>query len=639
MIVSYQWLQDRFFDGALPRPGEVADALTFGAFEIEGVEEREGDTLIDVDVLPNRASDSLSHRGIAREIATLLDIPMARDPIAEQLPILEQKGSALAVAVESAASCPVYLSARIRGVRVGPSPAWLQRYLEAVGQRPINAIVDATNFVMLEIGTPLHAFDAAKLTERDGVGIHVRSARKAEQITALGGGMYELAEHMTVIADMHSDEALAIAGVKGGTKAEVDAGTTDIILEAAKFDPVQTRKTAQALKIRTDASQRFENEISDLLPVHGMHALCQLILDIAGGKLTDVAFSPLPKKERGAVSVHLERANRLLGTSLDGSAVRNIFDRLGFAYEEDGGTFSVTPPFERLDITQEADLVEEIGRVYGYQNVPSALLPPVAHERTFDTEYWIMERIRRILVEREYQEVYTYALREKGEVMLANALASDKGALRTDVHEGIRKAMDKAQRHLPLTGLDTVRMFEIGHVFSNEGERLAVGIGFRPPAGKTYDARIQAELDGVAQALKEGLDTPDLPCAVHGDVLTCDLSAVSIPVDISQYDSLPHIAPGTAYQPFSVYPFVLRDIALWVPEGTTPNDILLIITNEAGDLLVRTDQFDEYHKDGRISYAFHLVFQSSERTLSDAEVGEIMHRVEEQLRKAGFEIR
>lgn len=640
MLISYRLLQERFFDGGLPEPAAVADQLMFGAFEIEDIEERGDDTIIDVSVLPNRASDCLSHRGIARELSVLLDIPLTYDPL-DRDPQLEPAADALTVALDDTARSPVYIGAYMTGVAVGPSPAWLTAYLEALGQRSINNVVDATNFVMLELGTPLHAFDAAKLARGDGgdINIRVRPAKQGETISVLSGETYELDPEMTVIADGHENTPLAIAGVKGGAHADIKPETTDIVLEAAKFDPVRTRKTSQLLKLRTDASQRFENEIGDQLPRFGITALAELIRDIADGTLVGYAHAPLPDTESRTVSVSTEEINGTLGTSLEPEYVDAIWQRYGFSYTREANTFTITVPHERLDLTIPADLVEEVGRVYGYRNIESAPLPPAPENVAVNTKQWIAERIRKVLNAHGFVEVYTHALRDDGTVPLVNALASDKCSLRQDLARGIREKLDHNEKNAPLFGLEELRLFEIGNVFTPEEEAAHVSIGVRMLSGKKRDARARTLIAEVRAAVEEAIGVTLDVCTDENEILECDLTKAVTEVSADSYDPLPLVDTDVTYQPFSVYPFVLRDIAFWTPKELNADDARLIIEDESGGLLKAAHLFDEYHKEGRTSYAFHLVFQAHDRTLSDKEVGDIMERVEKQLSRAGCEIR
>ena len=254
MLISYNWLQT-YFKEKLPPADKVAEVLIFHSFEIESVEKHSDDFIFDVKVLPDRAHDCLSHRGVARELSVHLGTKVVED----KKPLGVSGGKPkrpLSINVKEPTFCLRYTSLLIEGIKIGPSPGWLKSRLESIGQKSINNVVDATNLVMFDLGQPLHAFDADKVKG----GIEVRMAKDGEKITTLGGKEITLEKDILVIAD---DEApLAIAGIKGGNKAEVDAGTKNIILEAANFSPVSVRKTSKRLGIQTDSSKRFENELS-----------------------------------------------------------------------------------------------------------------------------------------------------------------------------------------------------------------------------------------------------------------------------------------------------------------------------------------------------------------------------------------
>ena len=281
MLVSYNWLKE-YLTPAAPSIKEITELLTFRAFEIEGVEEKGDDTVLDIDVLPNRSSDCLSHRGIAREIATLTNKPLAFDPLAK-MPNLTPT-DLLAVEIEEVNDCPRFTAALISGVTVKESPDWLKERLEALGQRPINNIVDATNYVMYALGQPLHAYDADLFPKVDGQWrFKVRRAESGESINLLaeGGGdedrVVELKGTELLIVDGSANTPIGLAGVNGGQHAMVHDKTTKIIIEAANFDPTLTRLTARALNTVIDASKRFENEPSRELPLYAQAAIAKLL--------------------------------------------------------------------------------------------------------------------------------------------------------------------------------------------------------------------------------------------------------------------------------------------------------------------------------------------------------------------------
>ena len=326
MLVSYKWLQE-YFDAPLPPPPEVADLFIFHAFEVESVEEKNGDHIFDLKVLPDRAHDCLSHRGIARELAAMLSVSIIDKRKAEQI-VVEEK---LAVSVEDGILCRRYVGVKVEGIKVGPSPAWLKDRLEAIGQRSINNIVDATNFVMFDVGQPLHAFDADKLNG----GITVRKGAVGETITTLDGKEVTLDENTLVIADgpQAGGSPLAIAGVKGGKKAEVDAGTTMLVLEAANFHPTMVRKASQRLGIRTNSSKRFENELTPELAGEAIDRLAALISEVAGGTVT-ARTDVYPKRANPyKLGFAPEQINAILGTKLSDAEIGSYLNRLSIPFE------------------------------------------------------------------------------------------------------------------------------------------------------------------------------------------------------------------------------------------------------------------------------------------------------------------
>lgn len=624
MKISRNWLQ-RFFASPLPKAEELAHALTFHAFEIEEVVAVGDDTIIDVKVTPNRGHDCLCHRGIAKELSVILSQPLNDDPLRSDNQLSPQT-TALHVEIVDANRCKRFSAALVSSVKVGPSPAWLKAQLEAIGQRSINNIVDATNFVMFNLGQPLHAFDADKLTEKEGKrSIVVRVASSAENITTLDGKQYSLTSEDLLITDGHSKAPLGIAGVKGGKQAEVTSATTNLIIEAANFDRTSVRKTSQRLKLRTDASQRFENEISPELTAYGLQAVVSLILEIANGKVEGyVDLYPI-KEPLSEVTVTLEQINGLLGTAIIDEEVQGIFKRFGFVFKADEAAYEVQIPFERLDLTIPEDLIEEVGRIYGYEKIVP-ITPKPTKAAALNKRFFYAEKIRHFLLKKGFSEVYTSSFRNQGSIELANAVALDKNFLRADLSLGLNDALSKNANNMSLLGLSSINLFEMGTVFNQPGEEIyALGLAswMGDSAKKKTEAAVfiqgvKGELERVLGApLKGGKDT----------IFETNLGVVidSLP-EPEGYEFEGHI-PENVYRPFSLYPFVLRDIALWVPSAAPQEDVIAVIKKEAGELLVRVDNFDTFEKEGKVSYAFHLVFQSNEKTLSDDEINVLMQKV------------
>lgn len=639
MKISYNWLQT-YFAEPLPPADEFAHTLTFGAFEIESVDSVGSDTVVDVKVLPNRAHDCLSHRGIAREYASLSGRVLKVDPLKKPMPQFQPQSKTMKVKVYDFERCQQYCAARIEGVKVGPSPAWLKERIEALGQRSINNLVDATNYVMMDVGTPLHVFDAKKFSENDGVvSIGIRQAKEGEKATILGGKEYTLTPLVTVITDENTNEVVALGGVKGGAIREVTESTTSIIIEAARFHPSITRRAAQSVGIRTDASKRYENMFAESLPRYGLEAVVALIVEIAGGAVEGYAEDGIVTQDMKPVRVTTQRINSVLGFALTDSDIEALFKKQDFAVSVSNGVFTVTPPFERLDIEIEEDLIEEVGRVHGYDSLP--VIPLQKSDATyFEEKLWnAKDAVRSALNELGFMEVLTYSLQNTGEVALLNSLAADKGYLRSNLTDDIKRALKTNESHAGYYGeYDTIKIFEIGNVFKKDGEYTHVCIGVHPLAMKKRSERANALLLLAKDAIQKALGNAHVDHRIDENTVEFSLTADVIK-DAPRHASLPIADTGIKYQPLSSYPFVLRDIAMWTPEGTSSDSVRSMIRSEAGDLCIRCDQFDTFTKEGKTSYAFHLVFQSFEKTLTDEEVGVVMKKVESALVKIGYSIR
>jgi phenylalanyl-tRNA synthetase beta chain len=638
MIVSRAWLQ-KYFEQELPSAKELGELFTFHTFEVEEVHQGSTDATIKVDVLPNRSSDCLCHRGIARELGTLLERPLLKDPLREPLPAYPTP-NLFEVQVEDETFCPRYIGAVVRGVRVGESPVWLKEALESVGQRSINNIVDATNYVMLDLGQPLHAFDFHKLSvnkENERI-IAVRSAVENEQITLLGGEERTLQTGYMLISDGVSDTPLAIAGIKGGVQAEITPDTTDIVLESAHFNAQSVRKTSQALKLATDASLRFQNEPVVELPIFAMRDVIDLVIKVAGGECIGLYDTYHDVRERTPIDVPLFRVNALLGTELSVTDVEKILIRLEWEFSRDGEEFAVTPTWERTDINLIADVIEEIGRIYGLRTIQSRVPTPLNNTPEVSKTQYYGDLIRRELTSRGYSEVLTYTLQESGEVELQNPLASDKSHLRPSLRPGLEKTLAENKQSAPLLGLDTVKVFELGTCFTQEHEELHLGIGVLELRGKQSKAEQQLSED--VQALGKRLSAP-LVAEVRQGVAELRLDTIYAELSTpTSYDEPLPWNTTVRFTPWSVYPYVLRDIAVWVPSGVLAEEVLAVIITTAPDLLVRHDQFDSFEKEGRVSYAWHLVFQAKDRTLTDTEINTCMADVVSALQaRAGWEVR
>jgi len=628
MNVVHEWIAEYLGDNT-PTPEKIEELLTFHAFEIEGVE---GD-VIDVDVLPNRSSDCLCHRGIARELATLLNVELSHDPLREEITLKET--DTITATIADTKGCRRIGLAHMEGVQIGPSPEWLKKRLEALGQRSINNVVDATNYVMLSIGQPLHAYDAQKLS---ALQLGVRYAKEGEKVTTLSDEEYELSSDIQIIEDADGTP-LGIAGIKGGKHAEVDGETTNIFLEAANFDPVITRKASQKLRLQTDASKRFENSPSPELVPYALQEVANLIKEIAGGEIMGWTDTYPEKQKDVHATLTLAKTNALLGLSLSTDDVASILSRLGVEYTQDGDVFSVTSPWERTDLHIEEDYIEEIGRVYGYNHIAS-VVPEKIEVAEVNARQYYSEQIRKVFLGLGFSEVITSSFRKKDKVRLLNALASDKGCLRSTLTKNITEVLDKNISYVDLLGREDIRAFEIGTVFTKgEGgieEHFALSWGVRTKQ-TGYTPKDDVVVQEVQKALGESLGV-DLEVSVEKGVAELNLSTLLEKLPQPSTYELFEKTPDITYKPFSVYPHVSRDIALWT-ERVSAAEVEEVIRNEAGELLVRLSLFDEFSKDGKTSYAFRLVFQSMDGTLTDEEISPIMERVNTAVAEKGWEVR
>ncbi|MBI4086379.1 phenylalanine--tRNA ligase subunit beta [Candidatus Kaiserbacteria bacterium] len=633
MLVSYKWLQT-YFDTSLPEPEKLGELLTMRVLELDGLEQKQKDTVLDIKVLADRAHYCLSHRGVAGEAAAITGL-VRNIPEKPNVDVQESIDKPLVNVLDE--ECGRYVARRIEGVTVGRSSARIVESLETLGQRSINNIVDATNFVMLDMGQPLHAFDADKLVG----GITVRKARDGERMTTLDGKDVVLDSSVLLIAD--DEGPLAIAGIKGGTRAQVDESTKNIILESAYFRPGSTRKTSMKLGIRTDASKRFEVGIT---PEYAPVALAEVTaLILAGspsakaGPVLDIYPQPAQKT---VLSVDLSDINKRLGIEVPREEAVAILKRLGIEVEEKGNELVLTIPYERLDLAIPEDIAEEVGRLYGYEKLENQL-PPSGVTSTIDKRNYYTEKIKDILAGLGFYEVYLYSLVAEGDFEIELPLAEDKKFLRTSLVPGISRALKFNANNAPLLGLDQIKLFEFGKVFPKDGEVLMLGLGVENAPGYK-GGKPQEEIRKAMEKLAEALG---LPSSALSQAQTGEGGIVEWPLDalLEKLPEPPQATPryeinrAVRFQKFSPYPFIARDIAMWVDEGVSASDIETVLKATAGDLLVRLSLFDEYKKDARISYAFRLVFQSMDRTLTNEEINAVMTQVTQAVTAKNWEVR
>lgn len=636
MKVSYKWLQ-QYFKESLPSPEKLAELFTFHSFEIESIEQQKNDTVIDAKILPDRAHYALSHHGIAEEISLVTNL----EHIEREMPHIEAASSKkLTIKIKDKDFCPRYVGRVIENIAVGESQEETRELLQAVGGRSINAIVDATNFVMYDMGQPLHAFDADEVKG----GIVVRVAEKGEKITTLDGKEVSLTPDDFVIADEVGP--LAIAGVKGGKRAEVTKNTKSIIIESANFNPVSVRKTSNRVGIRNESSKRFENEITPEYARKAMDQVTAMIVrsspDAKVGEIVDEY--PNPVKLR-TISVANSLIASVLGMDIPLAETMSILKRMGISVENKNDHLLLAIPSHRLDLVIPEDIVEEIGRIYGYEKIQSRLPVQTTREHYINKHFYYTEQIKDILVELGFSETYLYSLASKGFYEVVYPLASDKAFLRTNLSAGISKSLEMNAQNAPLLGIYKIKIFEIGTVFAEAGEYTALGLGVLHAAkkkGETADADVKAALNELEMRLKLNLNMVEL--TVRNGVVELNLSELIKQLPEPKDAQVFPPSKMVTYRPFSMYPFSLRDIAVFVPENTTKEDVAQVIYKNAGDLLERLDLFDVFAKkmeDGtsKTSYAYHLVLQSSEKTLAEGDITPVMENIYKEMAAKGWQVR
>ncbi len=611
MKISYHWL--KWYIPEIPSPQKLADFFTYHLCEVESMEKAKNDMIFDLNILPNRTHDLLCHLGVAREISSALGLKY-NDPVpAYKMP--KSFPTRLHIKIETD-KCRRYMGRIVRKIKVGPSPEWVVKHLDTIGQRSINNIVDAANLVMYDSGQPAHAFDLHKLSAEK---IIIRQAKEGEGMITLDDKEINLSEKDMVIAD--EKQVLAVAGIKGGKNSGVDEDTRDIVLEVANFDPTSVRRTAQSLNLFTDARKRFENDLSPELGSYAMRELSALILEMCPEaefeEITDVY--PVKQTKR-SINFSAARISEILGLEISAEKMAEILKKYNFSYKQEGDKFSLQVPALRLDLEREEDMAEEFGRIAGYDKIapeiPKINFQPRPNE-TYRKILWAREK----LLSEGYSEVMTYTFAEKGEIEVRES-PSDKRFLRTNLSDRLKESAKLNEANVPFLGIDQAKVFEIGTVFMKDHEEIRVAYGQKQ--------RItEMSLDQFCSKGPASFSSGSFEIRHKADFYLSSAENRVRP-DHSENDA----GPFSKFQMWSLYPFISRDIAVWVPEGEGPEKLAELLQTNGTKLLVKKPYiFDTFTKDGRISYAFRLVFQSYERTLTDEEVSQIMLKIEEKIKE------
>ena len=641
-----------------------------------------GDAILDIDVTPNRP-DCLSVIGIAREVAAL-----TRQEVHIPSPYYEEQeariGQFVSVEIADADLCCRYCASLIDGVKVAPSPPWMQQRLTACGMRPINNIVDITNYVMLEYGQPLHAFDFRQI---GGGKIIVRRARDEEGITTLDGVSRNLSSDILVIAD--SKVPVAIAGVMGGADSEVIDITTSVLLESANFNPISIRRTSTNLKLRSEASLRFERGISPDLALPALKRATQLMLELAGGKAAKGVIDVYPGKgESKPILLSTSQIKRLLGVEVSLEQVSEILSLLGFGCQPIGSSeLQVIVPYWRMDVSGVADLVEEVARIIGYDNLPTTMLSTQLPRQQVDPILSLREKLRDLLAGCGFQEVISYSLTSKERLAkipsvehltplrVANPMSPEQEYLCTSLWSNLLAILSSNQKYEE----SGIRLFEIGKVYLPrekdlpEERQVLVGVlsGSRTKSSwlgekgwlDFFDAKgvveTLVERIGIEANFEVGEEKGLHPgraakIVVKGNVVGLlgelhprvaeGFDLLPQPVALFELEIeklLPYMSQGK-YRPLSRFPELVRDLAIVVEAGIPARKIQDII--QSFPLVSRVNLFDLYTGEqilpGKKSLAFRVVYQSPTHTLTDEEVDKVNEEILAQLsREVGATLR
>lgn len=639
---------------------EASGLMELPAHAPVGMDVREAldldDRLFTLKLTPNRG-DCLSVAGIAREVAAITATSL-RLPEAE--PVFASVKDTLPLRVEASDACPLYCGRVIRGVNpAAPTPDWMLQRLERSGVRSVNALVDVTNYVMLELGQPLHAFDLARIEER----IVVRFGRPGEKLTLLNGQQVETAPFL-VIAD--GAKPLALAGIMGGADSAVGAATADVFLEAAFFSPQAVAGKAFSLGFTSESLHRFERGVDYAATRQAMERATQLILAICGGRAGPIGQveGALPKRE--PIQLRVARAQRLLGIELDAAKVSELLRRLQFRFVEERDVFYVTPHTYRFDLQIEEDLIEELARLYGYDRIPATLPSGTATIRPAPEGVRSPEALRQRLVDRDYQEVVTYAFVEEAlnedltgnrePVRLLNPLASQMGVMRGSLWTGLLQCL----RYNLSRQRSRVRVFEVGSCFLRQDgelrqpERIAVlAYGEALPEQWGEKARdvdffdVKADLEALfaprpvrtvarahpalhpgrsAAVVVEGTEVGWIGALHPRWQQKYELPKAPVLFEVDLAEALR--APVPAAQTLSKLPLVRRDIAVLVDEEWPAQALLDALEGLHLDRVVEVGLFDVYRggslPPGKKSLAFRVLFQDTQKTLTDQEVEELV---------------
>lgn len=663
MIVSHKWLADYV---ELPKSvDELTERLTLSGLNLESVTPVGGDVAIDLEVTSNRP-DCLGHIGIAREIAVLFGESLKK-PDPQPQSGTTSVGALTSVTIDCPELCPRYTARVIRGVKIGPSPAWLADRLRTLGIAVINNVVDVTNYVLMECGQPLHAFDFAKLMGRK---IIVREARPGEEFMAIDHRTYKLEAGTCVIAD--AERAVALGGVMGGADSEVSAATTELLIESAEFDPMSIRATARRHNLHSPSSYRFERGVDPEGIDWASRRCCELILELAGGELAEgvIDVGP-PRPPRQPVTLRFAQIKRLLGIDVPADEVARILKALGLKEQSTSAErIEVVPPSWRADLTREADLIEEVARIHGYEAIPENVGVPMAPSQRSRDDL-VIAKVRRVLTAAGFNEALTTSAVEPESVdafrpwTTAAPLTTSTPVLRraNTLRQSLVPSLLAIGRVNETLSNPTIELFEMARAYlPRAGElpqekrllSLTSGGSFLEVKG-VIEAILQAVAPRATWKVVESnhslLDAAR-SCAIElngttlgylGEVSREGLARFDLrgSTTVAEIDLEPLIAAAELIQrvtPLSNFPPVSRDLNVVFDERVRWADVKQIVRTTGGDVLEQVT-FQEVWRDperlgkGKKSLLFSVTLRSATGTLTSEEADAVRDRIVAELEK------
>ncbi len=675
MKASYNWLKEIADFSLLPK--ELAHALTMAGFEVEGLEEIEGDIILDINVTPNRP-DCLSITGLGREISAILEVPFKNKAVNIQ----KQEGKGPEVEIKNSQLCNRYASRIISGVKVAPSPEWLVKRLETHGFRTSYNIVDVTNYVLLEMGQPLHAFDLDKLADKR---IVVKISDSEETFHTLDNEDRKLSKDTLLIWD--SEKPVALAGIMGGLNTEVSLSTVNVLLESACFHPASIRRTSKSLNVSSESSYRFERGIDIENVVKALDMAAQMIIEISGGRVSGLTDNYPRHHASKQIIVQHEKINALLGIRIEESFLQNIMSRLGFEIKRAGEKFIVIPPSFRQDVQLDIDVIEEIARLYGYEKIP-ATLPSIRMQPSPRNERRdLIKSVKNSMAKSGFSEAINYSFinpeilnnlnipsedKRRNFILIKNPLRKEELAMRTNL---IPALLNNVSLNLN-RGEKIIHLFEVSSIFLHSDQKLPneiiqlTAVCVKDKTASLWKTKHDGfyDIKGVLEnlfnelkireyylesdkALLEPYLHPGKSCSImisdeklgslgmiHPRVLEAfDIRADVGILEISNLERLQEYRHyKTEFVSLPKFPYVERDIAVIVPMDMTAEKIKREISSIDSDIIETVNLFDIYTgkpiAEDKKSLAFSIRYRASDRTLTDEEVDALHFIIIERLK-------